>query len=168
MNKVIWNSVLFLWMILVACAAHKNFDEMVGDLYQYSIPLMKAQQLSFEMERDTSMILLDAREMEEYQVSHIKGAHYIGYKTIDMSALKEVDKTQKIVIYCSVGYRSERIGEQLKEQGYHNIYNLYGGMFDWVNEGYEVYDKEEQTTSKVHAYSKSWGKWLTKGEKIYE
>ena len=46
--------------------------------------------------------------------------------------------------------------------------NLRGGIFDWVNMGYPVYDKEGNETQKIHAYDKSWGKWLIKGEKVYE
>ena len=29
-------------------------------------------------------------------------------------------------------------------------------------------DKEGNETQKIHAYDKSWGKWLIKGEKVYE
>ena len=48
-----------------------------------------------------------------------------------------------------------------------NVYNLYGGLFEWVNKGGDIY-KKGQTTQKVHAYSKKWGRYLTKGIKVYE
>ena len=40
-----------------------------------------------------------------------------------------------IIVYCSIGVRSEDIGEKLKELGYTKILNLYGGIFDWKNKG---------------------------------
>ena len=50
-----------------------------------------------------------------------------------------------------IGVRSEQIGEQLKAMGYDNIKNLYGGIFEWTNQGYPVF-KGNQQTLKVHAY----------------
>ena len=72
-----------------------------------------------------------------------------------------------IVVYCSLGIRSEKISEKLKAEGYSNVRNLYGGIFEWKNKGFEVFDSEGKETEKVHAYSKSWSKWLKNGEKIY-
>ena len=48
------------------------------------------------------------------------------------------------------------------------VYNLYGGLFEWVNQGKEVVKPNGETTETVHAYSKSWGIWLKKGEKVYQ
>ena len=71
-------------------------------------------------------------------------------------------------MYCSVGYRSERIGEKLIKEGYSNVFNLYGGIFDWVNNDNPVYDFNEKVY-KVHAYNKDWGKWVENEscEKVY-
>mgnify|MGYP000312300498 CR=1 FL=1 len=60
------------------------------------------------------------------------------------------------------------ITEKLKKAGFTKVMNLQGGIFDWVNSGHSVYDNSGSETQKVHAYDKSWGKWLTKGEKVYE
>lgn len=71
-----------------------------------------------------------------------------------------------VIVYCSVGYRSERIGEKLQDAGFINVQNLYGGIFKWVNEGMPVYNSIGPT-KQVHGYSRSWGVWLQKGEKVY-
>ena len=84
-----------------------------------------------------------------------------------MDSLKNIQKNSRIIVYCSVGYRSERIGEQLLANGYSNVTNLYGGIFEWVNSDYPVVDTNNVKTNKVHAYSKLWGKWLKNGEKVY-
>jgi rhodanese-related sulfurtransferase len=109
---------------------------------------------------------LDTRELEEYGVSHLPGAIHFGYNQPKWSTLFMVDKEKTVVVYCSVGYRSERIGEELLKRGYKKVYNLYGGIFDWVNQGYTVF-RGDKATNKVHPYNKSWGRWLTKGEKAY-
>ncbi|MEZ4919143.1 MAG: rhodanese-like domain-containing protein [Saprospiraceae bacterium] len=115
----------------------------------------------------SDFVWLDAREPKEYQVSHIKGAQLVGYDHFDIEALPEgLSKDQPIVVYCSVGYRSEKVAEKLRAAGFTRVSNLYGGIFEWVNQGHPVY-KGEQKTAKVHAYDKKWGVWLKKGEKVY-
>ncbi len=112
-------------------------------------------------------IFLDSRAKKEYTVSHIKGAKWIGYDEFDTSSLKGISKDKTIIVYCSVGYRSEKITKKLNKLGYKSVSNLYGGMFEWVNQGEKVYTNEDVATLKVHAYNKTWSKWLKRGVKIY-
>lgn len=120
-----------------------------------------------EADNMKDIVFVDSREHEEYNVSHIKNAVWVGYQDFNLSRLKDVAKNKKIVVYCSVGKRSEDITKQLMEAGYRDVYNLYGGIFEWVNENKPVYNSEGKTT-KVHAYSKTWGIWLSNGDKVYK
>ena len=115
-----------------------------------------------------NVILLDTRERSEYDVSHLPNARWVGYKDFDLSRVADIPKDANVVAYCTVGYRSEKVGEKLQKAGFSNVHNLYGSIFEWVNQGNVVYDNAGKTTPKVHAYSKKWGVWLNKGEKIYE
>ena len=72
------------------------------------------------------------------------------------------------LVYCSIGVRSENIGEKLQQLGYTNVYNLYGGIFEYKNEGGTVYNLQNKPTDSVHTYNKKWSKYLTKGNKVYE
>ncbi|RCW90373.1 rhodanese-like domain-containing protein [Winogradskyella arenosi] len=132
-----------------------------------SVPYISVQELAMPK---TKAILLDAREIEEYEVSHIKGAIFVGYSTFNLEdvALSFPNLNTNIVVYCSLGVRSETIAEQLKKRGYTNVYNLFGGIFEWKNNNFPVYNSEEKETEHIHAYSKAWSKWLIKGKKIYE
>jgi predicted sulfurtransferase len=71
-------------------------------------------------------------------------------------------------VYCSIGKRSESITQKLSKAGYGNVSNLYGGIFEWVNQGNGVVDVNNKQTNKIHAYGKFWGQWLHKGEKVYK
>ena len=77
------------------------------------------------------------------------------------------NKNKTIVVYCSIGYRSEKIAEKLRRKGY-TVFNLYGGIFDWKNKGNTVVDSLGNTTEKVHAYNEAWSKWLFNGQKVYK
>jgi rhodanese-related sulfurtransferase len=143
-----------------------KFDAHVAWLISFSVPVISVQELN---QNKSDYTIFDAREKEEYLVSHIEGAKYLGYDDFDASRLEGLPKDSKIVLYCSVGYRSEKIGEELNALGFTNVYNLYGSIFEWVNQGYNVVDSDGSETKKVHTYNRSWSKWLdeTKAEKVW-
>lgn len=122
-----------------------------------------------EMTNTTTAVLLDTRKKEEFNVSHLKNAIWVGYKKFDEAVLvqKITDKKTPIIVYCSIGVRSENIGEKLQKLGYTDVKNLYGGIFEWKNQGNTVYNNQEVATDSVHAFSKHWGKLLHKGIKVY-
>ena len=80
----------------------------------------------------------------------------------------KIDKDQEVIVYCSVGYRSERLGERLQKMGFENVKNLYGGIFDWKNQGNNIVNENNLETDSVHTYNKAWSQWLYKGIKVYE
>jgi len=123
------------------------------------------------MELSTNKLytVLDTRKKKEFQVSHLKNAIWVGYANFRNNKVKKLitDKNTPIVVYCSIGVRSEDIGEKLIRMGYTNIQNLYGGIFEWKNNNLPVYDLKNNETQKIHAFNYEWGKLLTKGEKVY-
>lgn len=146
--------------------AQKKLDKTLKKFNKESVPYIQVEELA---EQD-SVVLLDAREREEFEVSHLKDALWVGHKAFEIDSIfsSVPNKNDEVVVYCSIGVRSENIGEKLIKAGYTNVKNLYGGIFEWKNRGYPVFDSVNQETEKVHAFSKHWGKLLTKGEKIYD
>lgn len=144
--------------------ASKAYDNMLKELLARSVKEVSVADIPADYSEYT---FLDAREKKEYEVSHIKGAIWIGYDDFKMNRLKGVEKTDKIIVYCSVGYRSEKVSEKLITGGYKNVSNLYGSIFEWVNQGRPVYDMAGKVTTKVHAFDREWGRWLKAGEKVY-
>lgn len=138
---------------------------MLKKLLSHTVPEMQVQQLV----ADTSgALLLDARESKEFAVSHLKGALHVGYDHFNLTAIpSSVAKDRPIVVYCSVGYRSEKVAEQLRAAGFTRVSNLYGGIFEWVNQGNPVVD-DRGDTRRVHAFDRVWGIWLKKGKKVYD
>jgi rhodanese-related sulfurtransferase len=154
----------FLAFMGTACAqSTEKFEDMLRDMYKNSVPLAK----SADLQQEKNVIYLDTRETEEYNVSHLPNAICIGYKQPNWTFIYLLSRDANIVVYCSVGYRSERIGEQLRQNGFKNVRNLYGGIFDWFNQGYPTIDNNKQTTLNIHTYNKKWSRWVTRGNKIY-
>lgn len=140
----------------------EGFDGMCKQNIEGTVPTATPTQLKFEKSKNSNIVILDSRERKEYNVSHIENAIYVGYNSFDVTALKDIDKNSKIYVYCSVGYRSEKIGEKLIEAGYTKVYNLYGGIFNWSNNGFPLVDENGKTTTNVHGYDKEWAKWINK------
>ncbi len=165
------NLFVVLIMLLVpisksfAQVKSKSFDKLLHSMLTNEVPTVSVSQLV--KEGSQKLTLLDAREKVEYNVSHLKNARWIGYDDFNMQRVSGISKSAPIVIYCSIGVRSEKIGKQLKDAGYTNVRNLYGSIFEWVNQGNPVYDNAGKPTKKVHAYNRVWGVWLNEGEKIY-
>ena len=140
-----------------------RFDKVIQRYLRFTVPTIGVEELS---QNNDQYLLFDAREYKEYEVSHIKGAEYVGYDDFPAIDLKGLDRDQPIVVYCSIGYRSEKVGEKLIKMGFTNVKNLYGSLFEWVNSGNEVYDSSSKRTDKIHGYSRQWSKWIDNPESI--
>lgn len=111
-------------------------------------------------EKDSSNpLILDARSQEEYAISHIKSAQWIDSTDQAIPVLSEVPLDTPIVVYCSIGYRSAKIAQQLSLAGYQNVFNLSGGIFQWANKGKPIF-KDNHQVETVHPYNFIWGKLL--------
>ena len=133
-----------------------NFDQKIANTISHTIPVISPNQLK-EL---TSPVILDTRELEEYKISHIEGAFPAGYEDFDLDQFLYLPKDTTIVVYCSIGYRSEKIGERLKKKGFTNVLNLYGSIFEWANQENPLVDSLGNLTNNIHTYNKAWSKWV--------
>ena len=76
--------------------------------------------------RDEIVTILDVRNPDEYNESHIKGAVNIPVDAIDESV--RLDKDKRVLVYCKSGKRSMQAFNKLTELGY-NVYDM-GAMKD--------------------------------------
>ncbi len=157
--------IAFLFLSILGFS-QSSIHEVLKKYNTQKIPYITIDSLS----KQNGFTLLDAREFKEFNVSHLKHSIHAGYENFKLHTItsKIKDKKTPIVVYCSLGVRSENIAEKLKNAGYINVYNLYGGIFEWKNHGFPVYDSSGVETEKVHVYSKYWSQYLTKGEKVDE
>ena len=94
-------------------------------------------------------------------IAYISSLHVEGASSDDPVA---------VVCYCSVGYRSSALAQQLTYEldkpiflGMKSkivIYNLEGSIFKWANEGKDLEDNRGRKTVFVHPYNIVWGKLL--------
>ncbi|HEY5919435.1 MAG TPA: rhodanese-like domain-containing protein [Chryseolinea sp.] len=166
MGKKILSLAAALIVVYSTSFGQSDFDRKLQSLYKNTVPLIRSESLVPEISKQ-NVVIIDTRSAEEFQISHISGALFLDYDSFKAENIKNIDKNSKIIVYCSVGYRSERIGEQLIKLGFKDVYNLYGGIFDWINDGNLVVNRSGIRTDSVHTYNKEWSKWVEKGVKIY-
>ena len=153
----------FLFSIMTA--AQSTIPKVLERLNKETVPYIKVN----EIKSKDNIVFLDAREPKEYNISHIENAINVGYDKFESKNVTSILKNKNaiIVVYCSIGVRSERIAEKLLKLGYNNVHNLYGGIFEWKNDGQKVVNNQNQETEQVHVFSKKWGAYLSNAIKVY-
>ncbi|MDX9723800.1 MAG: rhodanese-like domain-containing protein [Myxococcota bacterium] len=72
-----------------------------------------------------------------YELGHIEGSTAIPWDSLP-SRLTELSKTEKLVIYCRRGVRSESAYETLKANGFEQLWVMSDGLERWIALGYPV------------------------------
>lgn len=157
--------LIFIFLSCMSANSQNSIDKVLSKYNTGDVPYVSVEELNM-IQSTEEILVLDAREFEEYEVSHLENAVFLSEV-----ALKEIKnnfpKDTRIVVYCSLGVRSEKAARELIKAGFNNVRNLYGGIFEWKNKGYTVVNSEGKSTQKVHVYSENWSKYLKTGEKIY-
>ncbi|WP_293933701.1 rhodanese-like domain-containing protein [Iodobacter sp.] len=78
-------------------------------------------------------LLLDVREVAEYEICHIDSSQLVPMNTIP-SRFSELDEEATIVVICHHGMRSYQVASFLERQGFANVINLNGGIARWAEE----------------------------------
>jgi rhodanese-related sulfurtransferase len=85
---------------------------------------------------EKDVVLLDVRTVDEFSQSYIPNALNIDvqgdYFSADISAL---DKSKSYAVYCRSGKRSVLASEEMDQIGIANVYNLTGGIMEWIESG---------------------------------
>ena len=134
---------------LVEAQIHRRFP---------AVPEIGRRELAAWLAREgePTPVLLDAREADEFAVSHLAGALRIDPGRPDVGSLGR-DPARPMVVYCSVGYRSARVAAQLIRSGFEPVFNLRGGVFGWALDGRPLWCPESGSGTLVHPFDSTWG-----------
>lgn len=95
------------------------------------------QEAALLLTQHKDMFLLDVRTPGEYRQARLDGARLIPIDQIDRR-LAEVPRDRPLLVYCAVGSRSAQVVNYLARRGYQEIYNLYGGIYSWAQQGLPI------------------------------
>jgi rhodanese-related sulfurtransferase len=103
-----------------------------------------------EILKNNEVVVIDVRVEKEFNAAHLNGAVLVPVKKLGATEpyfseddfLTEVEKNgittdQTVIVYCLSGSRSKTASQYLANNSY-TVYNLQGGLQEWINAGYSV------------------------------
>ena len=160
--------LIFLLVNTTLMQAQNEIEQALDQYADGSIEYISTDELAKLIATDQNIQLLDTRSQDEFDVSFIENAVHVGYEEFEVEQYEDqLNKDQPVVVYCSIGVRSEKIGEKLKAAGFKNIKNLRGGIFKWFNEARTIVDQTNQATDSIHGYDSTWSQYLKRGKVVY-
>ena len=87
--------------------------------------------------RDAGAFILDVRQPEEWNESHIPGATLIPLGELE-SRVNEIPTDQEVVVVCRSGNRSQQGRDILLSAGYEQVTSMAGGMNQWSAAGFDT------------------------------
>ena len=129
------------------------------------VEFISTDELAAQQQTGNSPVIIDVREQEEFVVSHLQSA--LNLESGAAVAEQFPDKQTPIVVYCSVGYRSAAVADELTTLGYTNVRNLRHSIFAWADQGLPLINAKG-STDKVHPFNRIWGRLVDKDLHDYE
>ena len=85
----------------------------------------------YQLYQNSSLSVLDVREVEEFETLHLEGAQNLPLSQL-ADTYNQLDKDLLHYVICKSGMRSARACQFLAEQGY-DVINVQGGMMAFEN-----------------------------------
>ncbi len=95
-----------------------------------SVVQISARDLQEKLAGKVKPMLLDVRELNEFQFACIEGSQHIPLNQIPQR-IDEIKTEPSCVVICHHGMRSQQAANFLVHSGLSNIYNLSGGIDAW-------------------------------------
>jgi len=102
---------------------------------------LQPRDVSARLAGELPPVLIDVREPEEFvgDLGHIQGALLIPMDALERRLPKLAGYVDRqVVVVCRAGARSASAGAILVRAGWRNVFNLTGGMIEWVAAGLPV------------------------------
>jgi rhodanese-related sulfurtransferase len=97
-----------------------------------------AQTLAIQLTTSKPLVLIDVREHQEWIDGAIKYAIHLSKGIIERDIEKIIPQATSIVVYCSGGFRSALVADNLQKMGYTDVYSLAKGLTGWIELGYPI------------------------------
>jgi rhodanese-related sulfurtransferase len=88
---------------------------------------------------DTAITVVDVRTPSEFASGHIARAINVDFEAADFQAnISKLDQSKTYAVYCHSGRRSGLATALMAKLGFKHIYNLDGGISNWVASGNQI------------------------------
>jgi hydroxyacylglutathione hydrolase len=105
-----------------------------------SLPLLSVYQLKERLDKVDDLIVLDARDQEEWNSGHIPGSLHIYVGQVE-KRLTEIPRDKSVAVLCSIGHRASLAASILLRAGFPRVYNVLGSITAWRHAGFPLASK---------------------------
>lgn len=94
---------------------------------------------AYAMIQNTNLFIIDVRTSGEYVTGHIAYSVNIDYRSeLFREEISKLNKNIAYIVYCKSGVRSEKAMGIMEELGFKEVYNMIGGINQWISKGYPI------------------------------
>jgi rhodanese-related sulfurtransferase len=129
---LLWAGLGLIAVILAGVFLFKPGNSATADALPREISVSEAAAM-----RAAGAFILDVREPEEWNESHIPGATLIPLGEL-ASRVSEVPQDQEVVVVCRSGNRSAEGRDILLSAGFEQVTSMAGGINEWKAAGLET------------------------------
>ena len=115
-------------------------DPEIRELVEYeeycapnNIMEITVRELFDRLQRGESPVLVDVRELHEWNMGHLNNARHIPMRQIPMQ-IDALPRDDEIIVYCRSGARSANVQQYMLHNGFKKVKNLAGGLIAWSRE----------------------------------
>lgn len=137
-RQIILSVIIFSMFMVSGCTGiYENGKDLAKDVDKF-VPQISVDSLKAKIERGDEFMLIDVRQMNEYNLGSIEIATIIPRGELEFLILNDAyweeqfmyvpRKEDEIVIFCKSGKRGTLATQQLKQIGFTNVRNLTGGF----------------------------------------
>jgi len=131
--KYIYTAIIFLVLLTSSFAQTKNTTDFATINVDSAYSLIQANYLN------PDFIILDVRQISEYNTKHIENGVELNYYASNFNdILDTLIKDKTYLIHCLSGGRSTNAFNSMQTMGFSNLYNMAGGINGWINAGYPI------------------------------
>ena len=131
-QNMVWIAIAIIFVVLVGAFIFKPGNTTAAETLPREISVADASNM-----RDEGAFILDVRQPEEWNESHIPGATLIPLGEL-ASRVNEVPKDQEVVVVCRSGNRSQQGRDILLAAGFEKVTSMAGGINQWKSSGLET------------------------------
>lgn len=137
-------TVLALFGITLGCAHERAIAPAENDLAGSglvieNVDVADAITLMRDRAGDAHFHIIDVRTPLEFGSGHIQDAVSLDYNGgVFRASLDSLDKNDTYLLYCRSGSRSAGARDLMKYAGFTSVYNMLGGINQWMADGYPL------------------------------
>jgi phage shock protein E len=110
-----------------------------GSLAAQSGEVLPPKQFAQQLEQRQTVQLIDVRTPQEYKDGHLPGAKLANVQARNFAQqVQQLNPQQPVFLYCRSGRRSAFAAQRMAQMGCDQIYDLQGGIMQWMAQGLPV------------------------------